>query len=71
VDHSTLRHYQRVAKAFPEDVYRSTYSWTVCMVVAARDDRLSILAERGHWTVRDMRERLANHGYQAQRTPYP
>lgn len=59
VDYSTLRDYCQVARAFVAmTTNRGKACWTVYKLLAGREDRYDILAEREHWTVNEMHERL-------------
>lgn len=59
VEYDTLRRYRHVSAAFvPHSTFREKASWSVYKMLAGREDRYEILAERDHWTVDAMRERL-------------
>lgn len=58
LEYNTLRGYRYVSRAWPSDLRRSKAPWSVYEMLAGREDRYEILAERDHWTVDAMRERL-------------
>lgn len=59
VDYRQLCNYRSVARAFSSmNENRGKAPWTVYKLLAGREDRYDILAERDYWTVNAMHERL-------------
>lgn len=58
VQHSTLNNYRQVSRAFVR--VRTKAPWSVYQMLAGREDRYDILAEREHWTVNEMLDRLGH-----------
>jgi hypothetical protein len=54
----TLSNYRMVSAAWPELRLRNRGSWSVYKELTSHPDRYDILAERDHWTVDALRERL-------------
>ncbi len=59
LEYKTLNNYRGIARAFASrEANRGKAPWSVYLLLAGREDRYEILAEREQWTVNAMLERL-------------